>query len=87
MWPFKKDKMPEAKPEPQKIVFSSDDSMYRRAENIWYALGFVNDRVGAVPQIAGWLSMYRDWDREVAAKRTDAPEKPAAVIGEKREGK
>lgn len=50
---------PELVPE---IVFRPDDDMMKRASNIWRALGFVNDRFGSIPQIAGYLSMYRDWD-------------------------
>lgn len=55
-----------AMPEDIKIEFRSDDSMHQRAEKIWYALGMANDRFGAIPQIAGWLSMYRDWDQRRA---------------------
>lgn len=68
MWPFKKRAKPEPR-KPERITFRSDDNMYKRAENIWYALGFANDRLGAIPQIAGWLSMYRDWDRESEQRR------------------
>mgnify|MGYP001583607829 FL=1 len=78
MWPFRsapEPSTPEAKPP---IEFRADDSMFKRAENIWYALGFINDRMGAVPQIAGYLSMYRDWDRDPnnAARAAQAPTKP-----------
>lgn len=52
------------KEEVNRINFRSDDSMYQRAENIWYALGMANDRFNAIPQIAGWLSMYAEWDKK-----------------------
>ena len=54
------------------IVFRADDTTYQRAENIWYALGFVNDRMGAIPKIAGFLGMYREWDR-LASEQSDGP--------------
>lgn len=68
MWPFKP-KPPTPKAEPQEIVvvFHANDDMHKRAENIWRGLGFANDRFNAIPQIAGWLSMYREWDRKIAA--------------------
>ena len=59
---WKKKEPPPPPPEREPITFRGDDSMHKRAENIWYALGFVNDRMGSIPQIAGYLSMYRDWD-------------------------
>lgn len=63
MWWSKPKLIPKPQPRPP-IKFSADDDMFKRAENIWYALGFVNDRNGMVAQIAGYLSMYRDWDQQ-----------------------
>ena len=60
-WQKKKTK---AAPEQARIEFRSDDNMHQRAEKIWYALGFVNDRGDNIPKIAGWLHMYREWDNE-----------------------
>lgn len=60
---------PPPKPEKPPIEFRSDDDMYKRAENIWRAIGFANDRFGAIPQIAGYLSMYRDWDKHQGSKK------------------
>lgn len=70
LWPFKKKQEQEQKsaPKERKIIFRADDTIHRRAENIWLSLGFVNDRFGAIPAIAGYLAMYRDWDREAAEK-------------------
>lgn len=68
MWPFKKKQEPKSEPEERKIIFRADDIALKRAENIWLSLGFVNDRFGAIPSIAGYLGMYRDWDREAAEK-------------------
>lgn len=70
-WPWKKNLATEGNPPreaPRQIEFRPDDNMFQRAENIWAALGFVNDRFGAVPQIAGYLSMYRDWDKQQEAR-------------------
>jgi hypothetical protein len=66
MWPFKaKPKTePYKLPPPKTITFRPDDDMFQRAENIWYSCGFVNDRLNHIPAIAGYLSMYRDWDRK-----------------------
>ena len=67
MWPFKKkQEQKESEPEIEKIAFRADDIAIKRAKNIWLSLGFVNDRFGAIPSIAGLLAMYRDWDREAA---------------------
>ena len=51
------------------IQFRADDIPLKRAEKIWHVLGFANDRMGAIPAIAGYLAMYRDWDREAAGKQ------------------
>jgi hypothetical protein len=68
MWPFRTKSISPAKPKPERppIIFRPDDDMFKRAENIWFALGFANDRLNSIPVIAGYLSMYRDWDREEA---------------------
>ncbi len=71
-WFGKKDKQPEKKMEPTAITFNAGDTPFQRAEKIWWALGFVNDRMGAIPQIAGILSMYRDWDREAIERDHEA---------------
>lgn len=62
---FKKkaDPAPEPPKEPLQISFEYGDVPMVRAEKIWRALGFVNDRLGAIPALAGYLSMYRDWDK------------------------
>lgn len=49
--------------EPTQITFEYGDAPMVRAEKIWRALGFVNDRLGSIPALAGYLSMYRDWDK------------------------
>lgn len=63
MWFCKHEQKPE-EPAREPITFRKDDNMMLRAEKIWYALGFANDRMNAIPQIAGYLSMYRDWDNQ-----------------------
>lgn len=45
-----------------RIEFRSDDNMLIRADKIWRVLGFVSDRMGAVPSIAGFLSLYQELD-------------------------
>ena len=69
MWFSRKKDKPKPVPEPHPpIVYRADDVPLIRAEKIWFSLGFVNDRLGAIPAIAGYLAMYRDWDREAAEK-------------------
>jgi len=80
MWPFKKEKPepilirkpePKSEPEDRTITFRSSDTLMERAENIWTALGFVNDRHGAIPSIAGYLSIYYDWDQKAAKEEKE----------------
>lgn len=74
MWPFKckpAETKPKPKPEPEMINFRADDDCYKRAENLWRVMGFVNDRFGNIPQMAYWLTVYRDWDREAGASETE----------------
>jgi hypothetical protein len=49
-------------PEPQTIILSHIDPPLERARKIWMLMGFVNDRFGSVPQMAAYLSHYRDLD-------------------------
>jgi hypothetical protein len=75
MWPFRRSSVIQnqhkPKSDPERITFHRDDDCYKRAENIWKALGFVNDRFGAIPQMAYYLTMYRDWDRDVGAEEME----------------
>lgn len=73
MWPFKSAGVAgtKLKPEPEPIAFRADDIPMRRARKIWQAIGFANDRFGSIPQIAGYLAMYRDWDRAAAENNVD----------------
>jgi hypothetical protein len=69
MW-FKRKKA-DVKPAPEprpSIIYRADDVPLVRAEKIWLSFGFVNDRFGSIPAMAGYLAMYRDWDREAAEK-------------------
>lgn len=51
-------------PEPHPpIAFRVDDDCRQRAENIWYALGFYNDRNGTIARMAGYLAMYQEMDK------------------------
>ena len=71
-WFGKKDKQPEKKKESPTIIFDAGDTPFQRAEKIWWSLGFVNDRMGSIPQIAAILYMYRDWDREAIEREHEA---------------
>jgi hypothetical protein len=68
---------------PQRIDFRWDDTMHQRAANIWRALGFANDPMNAIPQIAGWLSMYKEWDEVVAKRGDEQKASPAEIPSEK----
>jgi len=63
IWPFKKKTIEEKKKE-YMIEFRSDDPLRIRAENIWKALGFINDRNDSILKLTEYLSMYRQWDIE-----------------------
>lgn len=46
------------------IYYDYEDSFYKRAENIWRSIGFVNDRSGMmVAKIAGYLELYEALDK------------------------
>ncbi len=81
MWPWRKKDKPKQAPEPREpIVYRADDVPLVRAEKIWMSLGFGGDRFGSIPAIAGYLAMYREWDREAAeagVKYLGAVEPPA----------
>lgn len=62
MWPFVTQKDYVTKPEEPPVTLSSDDTMEERARKIWYLIGFVNDRHGAIPLIAYYLTLYKDLD-------------------------
>ena len=69
MWFRRKKDRPESEREQRPpIRFRADDLALKRAENMWLSLGFANDRFGAIPALAGYLAMYRDWDRAAAEK-------------------
>ena len=68
-----------AKPELVKIEFRSDDTMHQRAEKIFYALGFANDRMNFIPKVAGWLSMYKEWD-DIKAHRVNGQQTKVAEV-------
>ena len=76
---FRKKKEPSQPAKSEMITFSSDDIPMTRARNIWYALGFANDRFNAIPQIAGYLAQYREWDRMAAEHKVQylGPASPA----------
>ena len=64
------------------IKFSADDSSFTRAGNIWKALGFCNDGMNAIPQIAGWLSMYKEWDDNKKQPPNDLLKQVAKIVRE-----
>lgn len=77
-WFFKRKSKPveqPVEPKPIRITFRSDDTIDQRATKIWYALGFVNDRLGSIDQITKYLSMYQKWDIEFGYP--EEPEKKA----------
>lgn len=49
-------------PDKRTITFRADDNTWKRAENIYHGMGFCNDPGGMVAKIAGFLSMYKEWD-------------------------
>lgn len=65
--------------QPDVIHWQATDDMHQRAANIWRSLGFVNDRLGAVPQIAAWLGQYRDWDRQAPLGRCFECQSPLSM--------
>lgn len=74
MWPFKckpDETKPEPKPDPKMVTFNANDDCYKRAENLWRVIGMANDRFGAIPQIAYYLTLYRDWDRKAGAQELE----------------
>jgi hypothetical protein len=62
------------------IEFRASDDIITRAENIYRAIGFHNDRFGMVAQIAGYLSMYADWDRKATLGRCFECGQPLSVF-------
>lgn len=70
MWPFATQKIELRKEPKPPVTLSSDDTMEERARKIWYLIGFVNDRHGAIPQIAYYLTLYKDLeDRDLEAQK------------------
>lgn len=58
---------------PRMTTINQKDTFVERARNIWQHLGFVNDRFGAIPEIANVLEHYARLDRVAEdAKKKDS---------------
>ena len=69
-WPqwYSAEKPPYAAP----IELRKTDDYRTRACNIWFSLGFSNDRLGMIDRIAGYLEIYAGLDRGDVSKDTAA---------------
>lgn len=50
------------------VELFAGDSMHERARKIWGLLGFVNDRLGQIDRLAGYLYAYQEIDRIAAGQ-------------------
>lgn len=72
----RKESPPKAPHERERITFRSDDDMETRANNLWAAMGFVNDRHDMTGTLRLWLKQYHEWDTKM--READAVKHRAA---------
>ena len=70
MWWFKRKEEPteEVIVQLETYILSSNDSLEIRCQRAWRNMGFVNDRLGAIPHMVHIFEQYRRLDESYAAQ-------------------
>lgn len=61
-------KQEESQEETLSITLTTDDSLRKRCETAWRAMGFVNDRLDQIQRMEHVFEIYEKLDKELAAK-------------------